>query len=279
MLFFAVGAVLIWILTIKAKKLYKAKTRGVRISGTVQSSREEKIPFIKGTEIMKLENVATVEFDAAELLRKGISSDCSSAEVITGKTVFQAGETISCFYMPDTKEFIPKRAFMTIDGIAAGYIISLLFIYFPISTLLMALGILNPGDSLAFIFVFFASACYCASIAGLVSLIMILKDGKPIILEGKITGYEKTTSDGDTAYEYEYTVSYNGKTYRSMPYNSYKHYMRAPEIGAPVTVYFNERTGEFSDRSNSRAAMTTCIGFLLIGIVMTIAAIACFSIL
>lgn len=258
-IFFVLGLIFFLFTLKKALLLYKARTRGVRISGTVKSgysAAEDGISKKKGF-------MAFVEFDSESLL----NGNCPPTEVYTGKNLMHEGDSVSCIYFPDSQTVISKNSVPDLTELIMSFAMALVFMAAPavpsmieksgMHTLFLGVGIFG---------MFISLLCFIPSIKS--------RNGSFIELSGEISNVQVKYSDGSELYGYEYTFYYNGKLHRSPAPDTFRTYGRnIPRAGDPVTVYYDEETDDFSEKGNIKTMALMGGIFLLTALIFTIVAI------
>lgn len=258
-IFFVLGLIFFLSTLKKALLLYKAKTRGVRLSGTVKSgysAAESGISKKKGC-------MAFVEFDNESLM----NGNYPPTEVYTGKNLMHEGDGVSCIYFPDSQTVISKNSVPDLTELIMSFAMALIFMVVPavpsmieksgMHTLFLGVGIFG---------MFISFLCFIPAIKS--------RKGNFIELSGEISDVQVKYGDGSEMYGYEYTFYYNGKLHRSPAPDAFRTYGgNIPRVGDPVTVYYDKETGDFSEKGNIKTMALVGGIFLLVALIFTVVAI------
>lgn len=268
-IFFILG--LVYFLFMIKKILDRRKIKsGIRISGTAASpSYTKDVPIRKNSKIRTVSYAAMVEFDAVSLSEAGLPYDYPQTEVLTGNVAFAEGDHISCIYLPDSEAFTSAQEDKTsVSSLAIGTIMSVLFMLVP---LVVIFKDINP----AVIGLVFGIALLGVGMFLLFPALIPFFNKNVIKIEGEVFNVRSNQDNdgGGTSYGYEYTFNYGGKLFRSPPPDAYKS-GRRPNTGDTVTVLFNKRTEDFSEKGNLKSNIFGGLITIILSIAFICAAIA-----
>lgn len=269
MIVFVLLTLLFWYIGIKnLGAINRMKKYGVRLMGTVKAASEAN-PGGSPRTAGGYGHIAIVEFDSADLLAADLPTDKAEYEVPT-KNAAEAGDSLDCVIYRDNGT---AALISTVPEKEMNAILLIFALFFSLAAVVKFL----PEDMGGFLFGLMAGlVLICISGNLFCSLIKYGKKNAAKIT-GEITRVlRKPGRRGRPLYGFEYTFFYNGRKYIKSEPSSYKSYHRrkVPMEGDEITVYFNEKNGEYIDGAeyNTLKHMGTILLLAGIGIIALIIA-------
>lgn len=261
MIVFILLTLLFWYIGIKnLGAINRMKKYGVRLTGTVKAIFEANSGDSRGAS-GRYGRVAIVEFDSSDLLAADLPIDKTEYEVST-KNAAQEGDSLECVIYRDNGA---AALISTVPEKEMNAILLIFALFFSLAVVIKLLtdemGGFVFGLMAGLVLICISGNLFCS----------LIKYGKKNALEitGEITRVlRKSGNKGRPLYGFEYTFFYNGKKYKKPEPSSYKSYRRrkVPMEGDEITVYFNEKNGEYIDGTEYKTLKHMGTVLLLAGI-------------